>query len=207
MHLTCRRKLIVAIWKCLEWTIYLSLMAIAILFTREVIEKFLGQNTGITQNMEKIESHPTITICTYLNQCDGPMKLILKLKGKPKKLPYLVAYEGSYTLSSNLVNGKPYWTQKNNPRHVLSYNSQSKMWKFGEIGEIGKSGLIIGNSSGTLPSEVVKWSYGTKTGLIPTKTDVLVTPGLLFFHIIFHPGIPNFGKGVNARNGPANQPT
>ena len=89
-------------------------MTTAILFAMDVIKEFFGQNIGITQNMEKIESHPTITICTYLNQCDGPMKLILKLKGKPKKLSHLVTYEGSYFLSTNLVNGKPYWIHKNN---------------------------------------------------------------------------------------------
>ena len=114
----------------------------------------------------------------HLNQCDGPMKLILRLKGKPKRLPHIASYEGSYILSSNLVNGKPFWTQKNNRLHVLSYNSQSKMWKFGEIGEIGKKGPIIGNSNDTLPSEVIKWSYGTSAGLILTATDVIVELGL-----------------------------
>ena len=52
------------------------------------------------------------------------------------------------------------------------------MWKFGEIGEIGKKGVIIGNSNGTLPSEVIEWSYGTSTGLIPTTTDIVVEFGL-----------------------------
>ena len=54
------------IWKFLEWIIYFSLMATAILLAKDVIEKFFGQNTGIKQNMEKIESHPTITICPFL---------------------------------------------------------------------------------------------------------------------------------------------
>ena len=54
------------IWKCLEWIIYFSLMATAIIFAREVIEKFFGQYTGIKQNKEKIESHPTIIICPFL---------------------------------------------------------------------------------------------------------------------------------------------
>ena len=176
--LRSRKKFIETFWKCLEWIIYLSLMTTAMLFAMDVIKEFFGQNIGITQNMEKIESHPTITICTYLNQCDGPMKLILKLKGKPKKLSHLVTYEGSYFLSTNLVNGKPYWIHKNNRMQVLSYNSQSKTWKFGEIEEIGKKGFIIGNSNGTLPSEVTEWSYGTRTGLIPTTTDVVVKLGL-----------------------------
>ena len=54
------------IWKCFEWIIYLSLIAAAILFAREVIEKFFHENTGIKQNMEKIEQHPSITICPFL---------------------------------------------------------------------------------------------------------------------------------------------
>ena len=50
----------------------MSLTATAIIFAREVIEKFFGQNTGIKQNMEKIESHPTITICPFIDHCDRP---------------------------------------------------------------------------------------------------------------------------------------
>ena len=55
-------------------------MATAIVLAREVIEKFFGQNTGIKQNMEKIDSHPTITICPFQNQCKKP---ILGLPGLP----------------------------------------------------------------------------------------------------------------------------
>ena len=51
----------------LEWIIYLCLMATAIYFSKEVIEKFFGQSIGMKQNMEKIESHPTITICPFLH--------------------------------------------------------------------------------------------------------------------------------------------
>ena len=61
-----RKRFTHTIWKCFEWIIYLSLMAAAILFAREVIEKFFHENTGIKQNMEKIEQHPTITICPFL---------------------------------------------------------------------------------------------------------------------------------------------
>ena len=46
-------------------------MATAIIFAKDIIEKFFGQNTGIKQNMEKIESHPTITICPFLQFLDG----------------------------------------------------------------------------------------------------------------------------------------
>ena len=41
-------------------------MTTAIIFAKEVIEKFFHQNTGIKQNMEKIEQHPTITICPFI---------------------------------------------------------------------------------------------------------------------------------------------
>ena len=73
MYGTSRRNRIDNIWKCLEWIIYFCLMATAILFAREVIEKFFGQNTGIKQNMERIKSHPTITICPFLQRpCANP---------------------------------------------------------------------------------------------------------------------------------------
>ena len=65
-QLTSRKKFSQTVWKCFEWTIYLSLMTTAIIFAREVIEKFFHQNTGIKQNMEKIEQHPTITICPFI---------------------------------------------------------------------------------------------------------------------------------------------
>ena len=66
MHLTSRKKLTDSIWKCLEWIIYVSLIATAIIFVREEIAKYFSQATGIKQNMEKIEAHPTITICPFL---------------------------------------------------------------------------------------------------------------------------------------------
>ena len=65
--LISRNKCTETIWKCLKWIIYFSLMATAIIFAKDIIEKFFGQNTGIKQNMEKIESHPTITICPFLH--------------------------------------------------------------------------------------------------------------------------------------------
>ena len=61
-----RKRFTHTIWKCFEWIIYLSLMVAAILFAREVIEKFFHENTGIKKNMEKIEQHPSITICPFL---------------------------------------------------------------------------------------------------------------------------------------------
>ena len=67
-HLSSRKSNIEKIWKCFEWIIYISLMAAALIFAREVIEKFFGQDIGIKQNMEKIESHPTITICPFQYQ-------------------------------------------------------------------------------------------------------------------------------------------
>ena len=66
LPLTPRKKLIRSIWKCLKWIIYLSLLAIAILFAEEVIEKFFCQSTGIKQNMDKIDLQPSITICPFL---------------------------------------------------------------------------------------------------------------------------------------------
>ena len=41
-------------------------MGTAIFFAWDVIEKYFGQNKGIKRYTEKIESHPTITICPFL---------------------------------------------------------------------------------------------------------------------------------------------
>ena len=57
--------------KSLEWIIYFSLMATAILFTWEVIQNYFDRNIGTMQTLEMIESHPTITICPFLEQCES----------------------------------------------------------------------------------------------------------------------------------------
>ena len=46
-------------------------MASAILFTWEVIENYFDRNIGTMQTLDKIESHPTITICPFLKQCES----------------------------------------------------------------------------------------------------------------------------------------
>ena len=52
-------------WKILDWTIYISLVAIAIWFTWGVFEKFAKQETAIQQYEDKIEAHPTISLCLF----------------------------------------------------------------------------------------------------------------------------------------------
>ena len=47
----------------LEWILYLGLFAIAIFFTWGVMQKYKSRAIGITQYEEKIDVHPTITIC------------------------------------------------------------------------------------------------------------------------------------------------
>ena len=47
----------------LEWLLYLGLFAIAIFFTWGVMQKYKSRAIGITQYEEKIDFHPTITIC------------------------------------------------------------------------------------------------------------------------------------------------
>ena len=163
--------------KCLEWMIYLSLMTAAILFAREVIEKFFGQNTGIKQNMEKLESHPTITICPFMYQCDRPMKLNLRLKGYVKLLAG--EYEGSYNIySSDLINGKQYWIHKYNRSLALMYNSQLQLWIFGPKVLNGSDGAISGNSYGLEPYEISTWQWNSNGIWIPIRsTDVVLEKG------------------------------
>ena len=167
------------IWKFLEWIIYLSLMATAILLAKDVIEKFFDQNTGIKQNMEKIESHPTISICPFLDQCDGPMKLNLTLKGEAKKR--YASFEGSYNiLSSDLINQKPYWIHKHDRNKALMYNSNAKMWVFGPRDMNGTVAFIIGISNGAVPYENTIWYHGDpiENKFIHTPNDIVVDLGL-----------------------------
>ena len=180
--LRSRKKITETIWKCLEWIIYLSLMATAILFAREVIEKFFGQYTGIKQNMEKIELHPTVTICPFLEQCDGPMKLILRLQGEAKEIKYLAGYEGSYNiLSSELINGKPYWIHKYDQEKALWYSTEEKLWLIGQIKYIG--GKYIGGdtanffSTDKVPYDAYWYFFNNDQSWKFTTTDVVVELG------------------------------
>ena len=70
-NLTNRKKIMEINLNWLEWTIYFALMLTAIVFAWEVIKQFLEQSTGIKQNTEKIEFHPTITICPFLDSKQG----------------------------------------------------------------------------------------------------------------------------------------
>ena len=177
--LTSSKKITKTVWKCLEWSIYLSLMATAILFAKNVIEKFFAQNTGIKQNMEKIESHPTVTICPFQEQCDGPMKLIFRLHGEPKKMKNLVSYVGTYNiLSSDLINGKPYWIHKHDANNAIWYNSTYEAWIFGPKVMIGSTTGQIAGFNGSLPYEVQTWScLNNDNELINISTDVVVELG------------------------------
>ena len=146
------------IWKFLEWIIYLSLMATAILLAKDVIEKFFGQNTGIKQNMEKIESHPTITICPFLDQCGSPgipQKIIVELKGAAKDAQS--NKEGIYILSTILVNDKEHWIHDSGS-NALWYD---KGWNIGQIENLGIStaNSIYSPDDSEGPLEATTWKY------------------------------------------------
>ena len=143
-------------------------MATAILLAKDVIEKFFGQNTGIKQNLEKIELHPTISICPFLNQCVRP--IILRLQGDPKEK--FGHYEGSYSISSYLLNGKPYWTHDDRKSYYIGYNIEYKAWEF------GPDNLIWADLNGTAPYESTTWYYYINGRDIPTTTDIVVELGL-----------------------------
>ena len=156
--LISRNKCTETIWKCLKWIIYFSLMAAAIIFAKDIIEKFFGQNTGIKQNMEKIESHPTITICPFLDQCGSPgipQKIIVELKGAAKDAQS--NKEGIYILSTILVNDKEHWIHDSGS-NALWYE---KGWYIGQIENLGIStaNSIYSPDDSEGPLEATTWKY------------------------------------------------
>ena len=52
-------------WKLLGWIVYIILVGSSVWFTWGVFEKFEKQETAIQQYEDKIEVHPTITICNF----------------------------------------------------------------------------------------------------------------------------------------------
>ena len=154
-------------------------MTAAILFAREVIENFFGQDTGIKQNMVKIESHPTVTICPFLDQCDGPMELILRLQGEPKDIKNLSIYEGIYnTMSSDLINDKPYWTHKQERNKALWYNTEKELWIIGPMEYIGSNiGYFNFNGTVEVPYEASGWYYWNNGYWNFTTSDVVLELG------------------------------
>ena len=61
---SARRKIV---FKVIEYFFYLALFAIAIVFTREVFEKFQSEATSFLQKEENIVENPTITFCFQLD--------------------------------------------------------------------------------------------------------------------------------------------
>ena len=168
------------IWVIIGWILYLSLMATSIWFAWGVYYNYM-KHTEIQQHEVEIESHPTITICPFLDldQCAGQMKFILKLDGEVKKR-YAI-YEGTYSiLSSDLINQKPYWIHKHDKNKALMYNSNAKMWVFGPRDMNGTVAFIIGISNGAVPYEDTIWYHGVpkENKFIHTPNDIVVELGL-----------------------------
>ena len=180
--LRSRKKFTKTIWKCLEWIIYFFLTSTAILFAREVIEKFFGHSTGIKQSMEKIESHPTVTICQFQVQCDrpgDPNQIIIKLEGTAKDAQSRM--EGTYILGANLVNGKAHWIQDGT--NALWYDKMFGNWIIDEIWHLGsgrRSGIYSPDDSvGPLEATTWKyaWLYYSNTYWIES-TEITILPGI-----------------------------
>ena len=162
-------------------------MATAILLAREVIAKFFGQNTGIKQNMEKIESHPTIIVCPFLSQCDRPgvpQKIIVKLKGAAKHAQS--SYEGIYNLGTNLVNAKAYWIQEGGSK-ALWNDKKTKHWRIGKSKHLGNSSghRIYSPDKAVGPLEATTWKYYKKYtfgkhGWIKAGADIVIAQGTYF---------------------------
>ena len=153
-------------------------MTAAILFAREVIEKFFGQNTGIKQNMENIESHPTITICPFQDQCGRPgvpQKIIVKLKGAAKDAHS--SREGTYIIGSNLVNGKAYWIQESKSQsNAIWCDNKYRNWNIARIKYLGSTTAALYSPDDTVgPFEATTWKY-FKSGWIES-TDISILIG------------------------------
>lgn len=71
----CTTNLYNFFWKCLEWTVYISLLVATLSFTWDVNKKYVAQNTGIKLHEDQLESHPSLTICPFLVQCPKTQKL------------------------------------------------------------------------------------------------------------------------------------
>ena len=163
------------LWKCLEWMIYLSFMATAILFTMKVIEKFFGQYTDVKQNTEKIQSHPTITICPFQEQCVKPVpnEIFVKLNGEVKDVHS--SKEGSYILGTNLVNGKAYWIH--NDSNAIWCDKGYGYWFIGKIENLGSSKASMYSPDDSVgPLESTYWIYSNDGW--HGSTDVAIQPGI-----------------------------
>ena len=66
MYLVLSKKFSDTNWKLLCWIVYICLVAISLWFTWGVFEKFAKQETAIQQYEYKIEAHPTIAICNFV---------------------------------------------------------------------------------------------------------------------------------------------
>ena len=188
MHLTAIEKLSESIWKCLKWISYFSLTATAILFAKEFIEKFLGQNTGIMQNMGKIESHPSVTICPFIDKCDRqgvPKKIIVKLKDAANDTQFRRA--GTYILGTKLVNGKAYWIQDGSNALWWCEIKNGHLppgWLIGKITALGSNtGGIYSPDDEVGPLEANSWKYYSKKqqSWINAGTDIAIFQGICYF--------------------------
>ena len=100
--------------------------------------------------------------------------LSLRLYGEPKKIEYLAIYEGIYNISSNLTNGKPYWTEdKHEANKALWYNAIYKLWLIGPTVNIGSNAGFFYSQS-TVPYGTTKWYYWNNGYWNSTTTDVVI---------------------------------
>ena len=105
--------------------------------------------------------------------------MIFRLNGEPKKMKNLVSYVGTYNiLSSDLINGKPYWIHKHDANNAIWYNSTYEAWIFGPKVMIGSTAGQIVGFNGSLPYETQTWScLNNDNELINISTDVVVELG------------------------------
>ena len=77
--------------------------------------------------------------------------------------------------TTQLVNGRQYWT-KENGYQAIWYNAEIDIWIFGEKEDLGTAtGSIFTTFSNQCPNEVTEWLYGTNEGWVDSGSDIQIT--------------------------------
>ena len=130
------------------------------------------------QNMGKIESHPSVTICPFIDQCDRPgvpKKIVVKLIGAENDIQS--SKEGTYIIGPKLVNGEAYWIQDG--PNALWFNKEYRWWCIGNIKYLGSIKSSICKFVAD-PLEANTWRYCSENedNWIEAGTDFEISPGI-----------------------------
>ena len=79
-------------------------------------------------------------------------------------------------LSTDLINGQHYWTDKHDPNKALWFNAKNKFWVIGQMMNIG-SNIGYFKSKEPIPYEATTWYYWNYYYWRSTFSDVVVELG------------------------------